>query len=110
MGGKKGGGGHSGVEAMLVAGILAKLLGGNEKSSGGSHPMYIPVPMVYHSMGGYGMGGHPMSGGYSMGGHDEGNEELKAVGNKELKDKGNGELKDEGNELKDVGNEELKDE
>ncbi|GFW04320.1 uncharacterized protein TNCV_876931 [Trichonephila clavipes] len=76
LGHKKGSGGNSAVEAMLVAGILAKLLGSNnEKSQGSSHPMYVPMPMFYHTMsGGYGMGGgggHGM-GGYGMGGHGMG--------------------------------------
>ncbi|GFT99994.1 hypothetical protein NPIL_80161 [Nephila pilipes] len=71
LGGKKGSGGNSAVEAMLVAGILAKLLGNNnEKSHGSSHPMYVPMPMFYHTMsGGHGMGGGYGMGGYGMGGH-----------------------------------------
>lgn len=48
------GGGNSGIEMLLAAGILAKLLNKHHHGHHQSHPIPIPIPMPVH----HGGGGH----------------------------------------------------
>lgn len=72
----------SGIETLLVAGMLAKMLS-NSQSKTQPQQTYVAYPVMsmgmhhatggHQSMGGhYGMGGHAMGGHYSMGGHGTG--------------------------------------
>lgn len=88
-GGKKGGGGYSAMEAMVMAGVMAKLMsssGGSGlklPSSGGQTKVVVPMPVIHMNapvMGGYAMPMPmpmpvPMGGGYGTamgGGHGMG--------------------------------------
>ncbi|KAG8178387.1 hypothetical protein JTE90_005279 [Oedothorax gibbosus] len=71
-GNKVKGAASSAMEAMIVAGIMAKLLSSSNSGSsmrlGGMNRIFVPMPVIHMSggplMGGYGM----MTGGYGMGG------------------------------------------